>query len=307
MAPAAVTHANDMSQRNVPLAATVQSAGNADRQRPGRARARAPHLLHAVRPERPGRAVGREVHPPEARPALDAPPDPPRDPRSTPPTPRRRSPPALRRPRPRRRPRSSSRSSEASSSFECRRRHRRLGELRVPGRPLTGLSAGPHTFAARATDPAGNTDRHSGDVGMDGCADPGDTSAPETTDRHRSARFVRPPRPPRSTFLQRGGLGLCLPPRRRAIGSDALRPPSTSVSPRDAHAFEVRATDQAGNTDDTPATWAWTVAGTAAPAPGPGGTGRRRRRDTGARDAGPVGPLASSTRRPRRSACWARR
>ena len=42
MAPAAVTHANDMNQRNVPLAATVQTARAPDRDGTGDARARSP-------------------------------------------------------------------------------------------------------------------------------------------------------------------------------------------------------------------------------------------------------------------------
>ena len=148
-----------------------------------------------------------------------------RSPRSTPLPPRRRSPPALRRPRPRRRPRSSSRSSEAELELRVPRRHRRLGELRFAPATLTGLSAGPHTFAARATDPAGNTDPDSGDLGLDGCA--GElraTVAPETPSSP-VRRCRRPPRQPRSTSLsERSGLDLRVPARRRQLDAGCASP-----------------------------------------------------------------------------------
>ena len=67
MAPAAVTHANDMSQRHVPLAATVQSAGTLTVSAPAAPELAPPTYYMLFVLNDAGRAVGGEVHPPEAR------------------------------------------------------------------------------------------------------------------------------------------------------------------------------------------------------------------------------------------------
>ena len=143
-------------------------------------------------------------------------------------------------------------SSEAGATFACSLDGGAFAACTSP-RSYTGLAQGSHTFAVRATDPAGNTD-----------ASPAirtwtvDTVAPETTitagpagtvaSRTATFRFASSER--RSTFA-------C------SLDGKAFR---TCTSPRTytglklgQHVFKVKAWDRSGNTDRTPAVRKWTV------------------------------------------------
>jgi hypothetical protein len=122
---------------------------------------------------------------------------------------------------------------------------------------LTGLGLGDHVFAVRASDAAGNTDATPAELAWTVVAPP-DTAAPETTivsapaavTSETSAVFGFESSEPGSSFacaLDGAAFGACVSPVNLAglgLGD---------------HVFAVRASDAAGNTDATPAEWAWTV------------------------------------------------
>ncbi len=128
---------------------------------------------------------------------------------------------------------------------------------------LAGLEPGEHTFAVRALDAAGNEDESPATRTWTVEEPPADTTAPETTlDEHpdpltiqTSATFAFSSPEDDVTFecrLDGAGYAAC------------TSPTTLTVAPGE-HTFDVRAVDAAGNEDDTPATWTWTVG--AAPVP----------------------------------------
>ncbi|HEY2935724.1 MAG TPA: hypothetical protein VGJ25_03940, partial [Gaiellaceae bacterium] len=146
-------------------------------------------------------------------------------------------------------------SSEAGATFECALDAGAFAACTSP-KSYTGLTDGSHTFQVRAKDAAGNTD-----------ATPAsftwtiDSTAPETT-------IGSQPSSPSSsagadftfsseagaTFecaLDAGGFAPCASPKSYTGLADGL------------HTFSVRAKDAAGNTDATPASFAWTIDTTA--------------------------------------------
>jgi hypothetical protein len=120
-------------------------------------------------------------------------------------------------------------------------------------RTYTGLAAGAHNFRVRAVDAAGNTDASAASYGWTI-----DLSAPETaissgppavTDE-TSASFSFTASEAGSTFecsLDGAAFGPC------------MSPASYSALAEGPHNFRVRATDEAGNTDPSPASSDWTV------------------------------------------------
>jgi hypothetical protein len=141
---------------------------------------------------------------------------------------------------------------EAGSTFECRLDGGAYAPCASP-RFYTALPEGPHTFEARATDPAGNTDptpaAHSWTI---------DLTAPQTTvdsgpadpTTATDATFTFSANEAGSTFecsLDGAVFAACTSP----VTYTGLAP--------GAHTFAVRATDPAGNTDASPATYSWTV------------------------------------------------
>jgi hypothetical protein len=139
---------------------------------------------------------------------------------------------------------------EASGTFQCQLDGGGFSACTSP-KAYTGLGAGSHTFQVHQTDAAGNSGpnaTHSWTI---------DTTAPQTT------IDVAPPDPSTpdvsfdfssseggSTFeceLDGGGFTACSSP----ASYTGLLPGS--------HTFQVRATDSAGNTDPTPASFTWTV------------------------------------------------
>jgi hypothetical protein len=140
---------------------------------------------------------------------------------------------------------------EAGASFECLLDGGAFSACTSP-HALSGLAAGSHTFAVRATDGAGNTgpaDTHTWTV---------DLSAPETTissgpsdpTTDTFADFVFDSSEAGSTFqceLDGGGFSACTSPHNySSLGAGS-------------HTFSVYATDAAGNVDPTPATFTWTI------------------------------------------------
>ena len=147
-------------------------------------------------------------------------------------------------------------SNETEVRFECR--------LDLPSSPppafspctspaiYSGLSAGGHTFAVRATDPAGNTDptpaTHSWTI---------DLTAPETT-------IQSGPSPSTSltsatfTFSSEAGAAFECRLDGGAFGG-CTSPKIYTGLHEGTHTFAVRATDSAGNTDPSPAIRPWTI------------------------------------------------
>ena len=162
---------------------------------------------------------------------------------------------------------------DAQATFECKLDSAAWQACTSP-RALTGLAQGAHTFRVRATDAAGNVDAT--DAVRTWTVD---TVAPSTTigsgpsglTATGSASFGFSSSETGSTFECRVDAGQwqsCASPHALAAVADG------------DHVFAVRATDGAGNTDQTEATRAWTV-------------------DTGAPDtsigSGPAGPTASAS------------
>ncbi|MDQ3738933.1 MAG: Ig-like domain-containing protein, partial [Actinomycetota bacterium] len=165
-------------------------------------------------------------------------------------------------------------SSEAGATFACQLDGEAWASCTSPT-TVTGLVDGSHTFQVRATDAADNTDptpaSHTWTV---------DTTAPETTiddvpadpTDQTDATLTFSSSDPGASFacrLDGGDFAACASPKEYTGLAEG------------SHTFEVRATDVAGNVDQTPAAYTWTItapADTTAPtvtdvAPPDGATG----------------------------------
>ena len=143
--------------------------------------------------------------------------------------------------------------SEAGSTFECS----------LDGAPfaMCGLTAdyaelaeGPHTLAVRATDESGNPD--------DGAGRP--TSGPSTRSPPRrpsgpGLRTLRAAAVRSFTFAIRAPTRPSSASSTAAPGQPAPSPASYGALANGSHTFAVRATDAAGNVEQTPASRTWTV------------------------------------------------
>src|SRR5207237_4887571 len=120
-----------------------------------------------------------------------------------------------------------------------------------------------HSFQVRATDPAGDTDPTPASYAWTVDTTPPDTTPPDTTPPDTTITAAPPARSSSSsasfsfTATEAGSSFAC------RLDGGAFAP---CVSPRSYSALgfgdpnlEVRATDAAGNTDPTPASYAWTV------------------------------------------------
>jgi hypothetical protein len=143
-------------------------------------------------------------------------------------------------------------SSEAGSTFECKLDTGAWASCTSP-RSYAGLSDGPHTFEARASDAAGNTDTTPAARSFTV-----ETVAPQTqidsgptgTVANASPAFSFSSNDEGSTFecrLDSGSWGSCTSPS----GYPGLS--------EGAHTFEVRAVDEAGNIDPTPASRSFAI------------------------------------------------
>ncbi len=242
MAPAAVTHANDMSQRNVPLTATVGPAGRLTVTAPARPELAPPtyYMLFVLNDDGvPSVAkfvrlrFGAGAGPPNT--VIDS--GPPAETQSASAT-------------------FQFHSTEHGATFRCRLDAGAAAPCASPW-PLSGLAPGAHTFEVTAIDAGGNADPtpaiHTWTVNP---AAPDDTP-PTTTITYgpvsttaNTARFEFSASENGSSFtcrLDGGAWSTCFSPTHYSglgVGS---------------HAFNVRATDAAGNVDPTPATWYWSV------------------------------------------------
>ncbi|MEW5829758.1 MAG: SBBP repeat-containing protein, partial [Chloroflexota bacterium] len=149
-------------------------------------------------------------------------------------------------------------SPDATATFECRLDGGGFGPCASPA-SYTGLGDGPHTFEVRAVDPAGNTDPTPASYAWTI-----DATTPETQiDTHPAdpsssadASFTFSSPDLTATFECQldgsGGFAPCASPLDYFGLADG------------PHTFEVRGVDTLGNTDPTPASFAWTI-DTAAP------------------------------------------
>jgi Big-like domain-containing protein len=143
-------------------------------------------------------------------------------------------------------------SSEGGSTFECQLGGGGYSSCASP-KPYSGLTAGSHTFQVRSTDTAGNTDLTPASFTWTI-----DTAAPDTSimaspanpTNSTSASFSFSSTEGGSTFECQLGSGGYLP---------CASPVSYSGLGEGTHSFQVKATDPAGNTDPTPASYGWTV------------------------------------------------
>ena len=147
-------------------------------------------------------------------------------------------------------------SSDPSAVFECRLDSGSWESCTSP-KDYSGLDNGSHTFSVRATDAAGNTDPSPASQSwtIDPLADdtpPGTsiTSGPGSYTRSTTATFAFRSRDPDPVFeckLDSGSWEPCASPE------------TYSGLSAGSHAFSVRATDAAGNTDPTPAVQTWRI------------------------------------------------
>jgi hypothetical protein len=143
-------------------------------------------------------------------------------------------------------------SSEPGSTFACSLDGAPFTACTSPG-SYSSLRAGTHTFAVRATDPAGNTDPTSASRSWIIDLTPPQTaitSAPSDPSGATTGDFAFSADEAGSTFecsLDGAPFAACSSPETY-----------TSLG-EGTHTFEVRATDPAGNTDATPTSLTWTV------------------------------------------------
>ncbi len=161
-------------------------------------------------------------------------------------------------------------SDEPGAAFECRLDGAAFSVCTSPA-AYSGLADGGHEFAVRATDPAGNT----GPPATYGWTV--DTIAPDTTitktpdavSSSASATFEFTSSKPLSSFScshDGSPFASCSSPQTYGGLADG------------SHTFQVRASDLAGNTDPTPASYSWQVATLLPPDTTPPGAVRRLKR-----------------------------
>jgi len=141
---------------------------------------------------------------------------------------------------------------KAGSTFECKLDGAAFSVCTSP-LSYSALAADSHTFQVRATDAVGNTDPTPASFTW-----VVDTTAPDTTlaatpptvTNNTSSSFSFAATKAGSSFeckLDGGAFAPCISPQ------------SYSALAAGSHAFQVRATDAAGNTDPTPASFTWTI------------------------------------------------
>jgi hypothetical protein len=163
-------------------------------------------------------------------------------------------------------------SSEGSSIFQCR--------LDGPGaatgsfspclspKAYTDLADGSYTFLVRATDPAGNIDQSPATRSFTvDTTDPGDTTAPETTINSGPSGQTSNNGPSFAFSSSEGGSSFECRLDGPGAAAGTFDPCTSSEAYTDladgTYTFQVRAIDQVGNTDQTPATRSFTVDTTA--------------------------------------------
>ncbi|HEV8688332.1 MAG TPA: Ig-like domain-containing protein [Gaiellaceae bacterium] len=147
-------------------------------------------------------------------------------------------------------------SNEAGSTFQCALDGAAFSACTSPV-SFTTLADGSHTFQVKATDATGNTDATPASFTwtVDRVApNTTITSTPANPSNSSSASFAFTSSETGSTFactLDGAPFSACTSPKSYTALADG------------SHTFQVRATDAAGNTDATPASFTWTIATTA--------------------------------------------
>ncbi len=242
VAPAAVTHANDMSQRVVPLTSTVGPAGRMTITAPG-APALAPptyymlFVLNANGVPSVAKFLRLKFGSPPGPPATVISSGPPSETQAT-------------------SARFEFHTDDQGATFRCRLDGGAAEWCASPW-DYSGLTAGPHSFEVTAIDTRGTADPTPATRSWTVNPALPDTTAPETSYAYgpvstsaTTARFEFVSSEDGSSFacrLDSGTSGACVSPSNYS-----------GLSPG-AHTFTVRATDPAGNADPTPAVWNWTV------------------------------------------------
>ncbi len=151
-------------------------------------------------------------------------------------------------------------SNETNSTFQCRFDSAAFAACSGPGAthtPSTPLSGGSHTFAVRAVDQAGNIDASPATRSFTVDVTPPNTtisSGPSGPTNDSTPTFGFSSSETNSTFQCRfdsAAFAAC-------SGPGATHTPTTALS-AGAHTFSVRAVDQFGNIDASPATRSFTV------------------------------------------------
>ena len=147
------------------------------------------------------------------------------------------------------------------ASFECRRDGAAFAPCTSP-QAYAALADGAHTFEVRAIDTAGNVDQTPASFSwtIDTAAPTTNIdSSPPALSNAASASFA-------FSGTDAGGSGVASFECRRdgAAFAPCTSPQAYAALADGAHSFEVRAIDTAGNVDQTPATFSWTI-DTAAP------------------------------------------
>ncbi|MCC6327391.1 MAG: PxKF domain-containing protein [Acidobacteria bacterium] len=143
-------------------------------------------------------------------------------------------------------------SNETGASFQCSLDGGAFAACTSP-QNYAGLSDGPHTFQVRAVDAAGNTDPTPASYTWTVDTAPPDTTItgnPTNPTNSTSAAFTFTSNETPVTFacsLDGSAFTVCTSPQ--SYAGLALGP----------HTFQVRATDTAGNTDPTPASYTWVI------------------------------------------------
>jgi hypothetical protein len=143
-------------------------------------------------------------------------------------------------------------SSEAAGAFNCKLNKNTFTPCTSP-KLFSGLPSGKHTFWVAAVDAAGNLDKKAASYKWIIDTEPPETAIktkPRLVTQDAGAKFTFSANERRSTFecrLDSAVFVLCSSPRMLS---------GLSAGP---HTFEVRATDGAGNTDPTPASYSWTI------------------------------------------------
>jgi glucose/arabinose dehydrogenase len=143
-------------------------------------------------------------------------------------------------------------STESGSSFQCQLDNGGFSAC-TSGKSYSSLSDGGHSFQVRAIDGAGNTDPTPASFNWTIDATATDTiidTGPSNPTDQTSAAFTFHSTESGSSFqcqLDNGGFSACTSGKSYSSLSDG------------GHSFQVRATDGAGNTDPTPASYDWTV------------------------------------------------
>ena len=162
-------------------------------------------------------------------------------------------------------------SSEDNSSFQCKLDSGSWGACVSPT-AYSSVAIGSHTFSVKATDTAGNTDASPATQSwtVQTVTPPGDTTAPETTiTSGPSGTTTSTSASVAFSSTESGSTFQCKLDSASWAGCTSAKAYSgLSVG---AHAFSVKATDAAGNTDATPATDNWTVQATESGGGGVGG------------------------------------